>query len=183
MRPRESNRARLRAVLLEAARGLTIERGWAGVRMTDVAAAAGVSRQTVYNEFGGRASLAEALAAAEVEQFVAAIRADFFGCGPDARKAVETAARRVLSEAGRNPLLREEELFPGPGTGFVLDAAGAVIREWVATFHPGHPREEVQLAAESLIRLGVSHVQLPLAPPEAIAAALAEVFVRLLREG
>lgn len=189
---RESNRARLRAALVTAARELTIERGWANVRMADVAAAAGVSRQTVYNEFAGRPGLAEALASAEVTQFVAAMRADFFGCGGDARAAVRTAADHALQEAARNPLVRAvltsgrgraDDLLPYLTTrsGLLLDAAGAVIREWAATFRPDCPSEAVQLAAESLVRLTVSHLVLPLAPPDRTATALAEVFVRLLR--
>jgi AcrR family transcriptional regulator len=188
---RESNRARLRATLVEAARELTIERGWAAVRMADVATAAGVSRQTVYNEFGGRPGLAEALAAAEVTKFVAAMRADFFGSGADARAAVQTAAAHALIEAQRNPLVRAvltsgrggaDDLLPYLTTrsGMVLDAAGAVIREWAATFHPNCSADAVQLAAESLVRLTVSHLVLPLAPPAATASALAEVFARLL---
>ena len=37
------------------------------------------------------------------------------------------------------------------------------------------------LAAESIIRVTVSHIVLPTAAPEVSADALAEVFVRLLR--
>jgi AcrR family transcriptional regulator len=179
---RESHRARLRADLLAAARELTIERGWPGVRMADVAAVAGVSRQTVYNEFSSRAGLAEALAAAEVARFVAAMRDDFFAAGADAREAVRTAALRVMREIGGNPVVHDRDLFSYPATGsrLVLDAAGAVIREWAATFRPDCPVESVQLAAESVVRLTVSHLALPLASPSATASALAEVFVRLL---
>ncbi|MGQ5228634.1 helix-turn-helix domain-containing protein, partial [Streptomyces sp. yara] len=36
-------------------------RPWSAVRMVDVAAAAGVSRQTLYNEFGSKDGLARAL--------------------------------------------------------------------------------------------------------------------------
>lgn len=181
MRTRKAHHARLRTALLAAARGLAVERGWPAVRMADVAVASGVSRQTVYNEFGCRAGLAEALAANEVSMFVAAMRADFFGCRADAREAIRTAALRVIRETAGNPLVHDRELFPRRISGPVLDAAGAVIREWAAVFHPNYPAETVEIAAESIVRLTVSHLVLPLDPPEKMASALAEVFVRLLR--
>jgi AcrR family transcriptional regulator len=181
MSNREAHHARLRAVLLAAARGLAVDRGWTAVRMADVANVSGVSRQTVYNEFGSRAGLAEALAAAEVASFVSAMRADFFGSRADARKAIRTAALRVIRETAGNPLVHDRELFPRRISGPVLDAAGAVIREWAAVFHPIYPAKTVEVAAESIVRLTVSHLVLPLDPPEKTAAALADVFVRLLR--
>ena len=180
MKTREANRARQRAALIAAARGLTIERGWPGVRMADVARATGVSRQTVYNEFGCRKGLGEALARAEVAQFVGAMRADFFSSRADGHRAVQTAARRAIHEATGNPLVHDRELFPRALTRLVFDAAAAVVREWAATFHPDYPTRGVELAAESVVRLTVSHLLLPLAPPEKTAVSLADVFVRLL---
>ncbi|TDC43122.1 TetR/AcrR family transcriptional regulator, partial [Micromonospora sp. KC207] len=59
---RDAARQRLRDSIVDAARRQTIAGGWDGVRMGGVAAAAGVSRQTVYNEFGTKAGLAEELA-------------------------------------------------------------------------------------------------------------------------
>ncbi|SFB92949.1 TetR/AcrR family transcriptional regulator [Streptomyces aidingensis] len=50
-----------RESLLKAARAAVHARPWQGVRMVDVAAAAGVSRQTLYNEFGDKAGLGAAL--------------------------------------------------------------------------------------------------------------------------
>lgn len=181
MKTREANRARQRAALLATARGLTIEQGWTSVRMADVARATGVSRQTVYNEFGCRKTLGQAVASAEVARFVAAMRADFFGSRADGHRAVEVAALHIIRATTGNPLVQERELFPRPVTRLVLDPASAVIREWAATFHPGCPATRVELAAESVVRLAVSHLLLPLAAPERTATTLADVFVRLLR--
>ncbi|MFI6078610.1 TetR family transcriptional regulator [Actinoplanes sp. NPDC051343] len=180
MRTREANRARRRAALLAAARGLTIERGWAAVRMVDVATVTGLSRQTVYNEFGGRTGLADALVTAEVTRFVQTMRTDFFGSRADSHRAVETAALHAIRAATGNRLVHERQLFPRPPTRLVLDPAAAVIREWAATYHPDCPSTTVELAAESVVRLTLSHLLLPLAAPEKTAATLADVFVRLL---
>ncbi|MGW4277962.1 TetR/AcrR family transcriptional regulator, partial [Streptomyces seoulensis] len=50
-----------RESLLDAAYVALARLPWPAVRMVDVAAAAGVSRQTLYNEFGGKDGLARAL--------------------------------------------------------------------------------------------------------------------------
>jgi AcrR family transcriptional regulator len=188
---RESNRARLRQALIRAARDLTVEHGWESVRMVDVAKAVGVSRQTVYNEFGGRPGLAEALAATEVRLFAQRVRAKLFEHGADIRAAGYAAIVLALEEAARNPLVRAiltstrgaDELLPYLTTrsGIVLTEAGGVLREWAATHLPDVPPDLVALATDAAIRLTVSHIMLPRDTPEATATALAEVFVRLLR--
>ncbi|GAB2893679.1 TetR/AcrR family transcriptional regulator [Streptomyces mayteni] len=50
-----------RESLLDAAGAALERRPWRRVRMVEVAAAAGVSRQTLYNEFGDKAGLGAAL--------------------------------------------------------------------------------------------------------------------------
>ncbi|MEU9606090.1 helix-turn-helix domain-containing protein [Streptomyces sp. NPDC048057] len=58
-----------RESLLSAALLALDERPWSAVRMVDVAAAAGVSRQTLYNEFGGKDGLARALVRREADAY------------------------------------------------------------------------------------------------------------------
>src|SRR5690606_13349312 len=59
--PREALMPAARESLLDAAYAALARRPWSAVRMVDVAAAAGVSRQTLYNEFGSKDGLARAL--------------------------------------------------------------------------------------------------------------------------
>lgn len=59
-----------RESLLEAAGAALSARPWPAVRMVDVAAAAGVSRQTLYNEFGGKAGLGRALVRREADWYL-----------------------------------------------------------------------------------------------------------------
>ena len=188
---REANRARLRESLILAARSLAVAHGWAEVRMAEVAKAAGVSRQTVYNEFVSRAGLAESLALREIEQFTAEVRKRLFAHGGDVRAAGHSAILHCLEEAVRNPLVHAiltsasggaDELLPFLTTrsGAVLTTAGAVIREWAQAHLPDVEPATVALAAESIVRLTVSHIVLPLASPAESADALTEVFVRLL---
>src|SRR3954467_6796789 len=59
-----------RDALLAAAYDAAVSGDWARTRMLDVARAAGVSRQTLYNEFGSKDALAQAMAMREIEQFI-----------------------------------------------------------------------------------------------------------------
>jgi AcrR family transcriptional regulator len=180
---REANRARLREALVGAARELTVSQGWAAVRMVDVAAAVGVSRQTVYNEFGDRAGLAEALTATEIRLFLDAVRAELVAHGPDVRAATHAAILRTLTEAARSPLVRAiltsgrggaAELLP------FLTSGTEVVREWATASLPDADPAAVTLAADAGVRLTISHAMLPLTTPEQSATAIAEVFTRLL---
>ncbi|MFI6942251.1 TetR/AcrR family transcriptional regulator [Streptomyces sp. NPDC050418] len=60
-----------RESLLEAASTALRRRPWPTVRMVDVAADAGVSRQTLYNEFGSKDGLARALVRRETDAYLA----------------------------------------------------------------------------------------------------------------
>src|SRR5688572_1846340 len=65
----------LRTTLLDAARELLRDRPWNEVTMAQVAQAAGVSRQTLYNEFGSREEFAQAFVLREGDRFLAAVEA------------------------------------------------------------------------------------------------------------
>lgn len=191
---REASRLRLRDDLLTSARELTATHGWAAVRMIDVAHRTGVSRQTVYNEFGDKPGLAEALATAEIKRFVAAVRAQLLAHGADVRAAARAAIRWTLAEAAGDPLVKAiltsarggaDELLPYLTTrsDVILDLASAAILEWASTHLPDADQPTLTVAAESVVRLVVSHIVLPTAPVEQTAAALADVLVRLLGPG
>ncbi|MGW3354136.1 TetR/AcrR family transcriptional regulator [Streptomyces bungoensis] len=62
-----------RESLLDAAFTALDRRPWPAVRMVDVAASAGVSRQTLYNEFGSKEGLARALVRREADAYLAGV--------------------------------------------------------------------------------------------------------------
>ncbi|MHC0431668.1 TetR/AcrR family transcriptional regulator [Streptomyces sp. O3] len=62
-----------REALLNAAYTALRHRPWDAVRMVDVAAVAGVSRQTLYNEFGSKDGLARALVRRETDGYLAGL--------------------------------------------------------------------------------------------------------------
>lgn len=97
-----------REALLNAAFLALDRRPWAGVRMVDVAAAAGVSRQTLYNEFGSKDGLARALVRREAEAYLRGVEralAPGEGASDPAERLAATAAWTVRA-ARDNPLVR-----------------------------------------------------------------------------
>ncbi|MEV5764557.1 TetR family transcriptional regulator [Micromonospora sp. NPDC052213] len=186
-----NNGSRSRDAIVDAARALTVAGGWDAVRMGAVARAAGVSRQTVYNEFGSKAGLAEALARREVDRFVGDVRALLRAHGDDVRAAAHATISHTLTQAAGDPLIKavltstgggSDELLPYLTTRseLVLTEATEVLLEWADGVLPDADRAAVAFATDSVIRLVISHIVLPGAPVAQTAAALADLAVYLL---
>ncbi|MFJ1806260.1 MULTISPECIES: TetR/AcrR family transcriptional regulator [unclassified Streptomyces] len=94
-----------RESLLDAAFKALGRRPWAAVRMVDVAAAAGVSRQTLYNEFGSKEGLARALVRREADGYLAGVERALAVHG-DARERLTATAEWTTSAARENVLVR-----------------------------------------------------------------------------
>ncbi|MFD5271306.1 TetR/AcrR family transcriptional regulator [Streptomyces sp. NPDC058335] len=94
-----------RESLLDAAFAALARRPWAAVRMVDVAAAAGVSRQTLYNEFGSKDGLARALVRREADGYLAGVER-VLGAQGDGRERLAAVAEWVVSAARGNAVVR-----------------------------------------------------------------------------
>lgn len=94
-----------RESLLDAAGAALARRPWSAVRMVDVAASAGVSRQTLYNEFGGKEGLARALVRREADGFLAGVDRALSGPGGPGTR-LTAAAEWTTAAARRNALVR-----------------------------------------------------------------------------
>ncbi len=157
----------VREALLDAAYDAAVTTGWAVARMADVAAAAGVSRQTLYDQFGSRDGLAPELALREVGRFLDGTECAMAGHEGDVGKAIEAAVGFALTAAHGNPLVHailtedgEAGLLPYVTTRAapVLDAA----RQRVLGYFDEHwPVPDRELAAEVAVRLTLSYIVLP----------------------
>ncbi|MFB7331892.1 TetR/AcrR family transcriptional regulator [Streptomyces adustus] len=94
-----------RESLLDAAYTALARLPWSAVRMVDVAAAAGVSRQTLYNEFGSKDGLARALVRREADGYLAGIERALAAYA-DARERLTATAEWTASAARENALVR-----------------------------------------------------------------------------
>ncbi|NUO42328.1 MAG: TetR/AcrR family transcriptional regulator [Streptomyces sp.] len=94
-----------RESLLDAAYTALARRPWSAVRMVDVAAAAGVSRQTLYNEFGSKEGLARALVRREADGYLAGVERAL-ATHADARDRLTATAEWTAGTARENALVR-----------------------------------------------------------------------------
>lgn len=189
---REAFRRQVRARVLDETRSLVLDRGWESVRMVDVAAAAGLSRPTLYAQFGDRRGLGEALVLRELDAFLAGVRSALEAQPGDPEAALRDAVRLALEEGQRNQLLHavltsaragHPGLLPLLTTdaAAVLGAVLEVVRSWAGGALPGVAPDAVGAAADVLARLTVSHLVSPSGEPAAVVAdRLARVATVLL---
>jgi AcrR family transcriptional regulator len=179
----ERVRSQLRDEVLDAASAVVFAGGWASLRMQTVADQVGISRRTLYYEFGNKTRLAEALILRITQRFLdgvetALISADDLATGWEAavlsalRAAeVDPVLSTVLTGASREDFL---PLLTSEGTQ-VIDYAttrmtGATLRRW-----PNLSARETTLAAEATVRLALSHIVRPSGSADQAAHSIAEL--------
>lgn len=178
--------------IVAAAASLTSEQGWAALTMGKLAARAGVSRQTVYNEIGTKAELGEVLVLTELASFVGAMGEAFDRHPDDLVGAVRAAAYGVLVAAPHQPLLQaivgasygaETELLPLLTTqaGGIMDLAKSAIRERTGAYALDMEQAERDAALDTIVRLVFSHLMRPSEDPARAADDIAWVAGRMLR--
>jgi AcrR family transcriptional regulator len=181
----EAARNLLRETLFGAARDELTRRAWSEITMSDVASAAGVSRQTLYKEFGSRDEFAQAFVIHVGERFLDEVDAAVRQHLNDPRAAIGAALATFLRTAGDDPLVRV--LLSDDGTGGMLPFvttqgmpvvvfATARLFETIHEGWPEAPAEKAQLLAESLVRLAISYITAPSASPDQTAAQAGELL-------
>jgi AcrR family transcriptional regulator len=173
----------LRSSLFDAARHELSRRRWNEVTMADVAAAAGVSRQTLYKEFGTREQFARALVLREGDRFVAAVEGAMDAHLDDPTAALLEAFGLFLTVAAEDPLIRAaiagaDEMLPlvtTQGQPLIERSTerlhAAIISRW-----PEVSAHAVALLAECLVRLAISYATLPTGPAGSTASSIAELL-------
>ncbi|MGV9855208.1 TetR family transcriptional regulator [Streptomyces sp. NPDC003442] len=190
-----------RESLLDAAFAALERRPWARVKMSEVAAAAGVSRQTLYNEFGSKEGLARALVRREADAYLRGVERALSGVSGAAapRERLAAAAVWTVRSATENPLVRavltgcwnerlptsvtsvtsvraappgEPEPLPAPGE-LIGEARDRAVRLLEGDWPPG--AVELPLACEAVARLALSYVVSP-APAADVARMVRTVL-------
>ena len=188
---RDAVRGLLRDRLLDAAAAVFAEDGWRRLTMAKVAEHAGVSRQTVYNEFGNKQQLAEQLVHRELDQFLDGVQRAF-STEATISDAVRAAVLTALEMATKDDLLvavlegghsGDTDLLP-----FIFQSRDLIDRatDFVyALFREHHPElleisDRTAIAMEALVRLVISHVSLPNRDPAQTADELTWVVEMVL---
>jgi AcrR family transcriptional regulator len=181
----QAARELLRATVFGAARDELQQRNWSDITMSDIAGAAGVSRQTLYKEFGNRDELGQAFVIHEGERFLDGVEAAVREHLDDPRAAVGAALEAFLRTAAEDQMIGI--LLRDDGTGGMLPfvtTQGMPVVQWATARLTGvieegwskAPAKDVRLLAESLVRLAISYITAPSGPPEETAAAAVDLL-------
>ncbi len=181
----EAARQLLRETLFGAARDQLQSKAWSEITMSNIAESAGVSRHTLYKEFGSRAVFGQAFVIHEGERFLDGVEAAVREHLDDPRAAVGAALQQFLRSAGEDPLVRI--LLSDDGTGGMLPfvtTQGMPVVQWatarltttIEAGWPQAPAAKVRLLAESLVRLAISYITAPGDDPETTATKAGELL-------
>jgi AcrR family transcriptional regulator len=185
----QTAKAHMREAILDAAYDVVVAHGWGAARMTDIAARVGLSRQTLYNEFGSKEGLAREVVLRETGRFLEGIHQVLAEYADDLERSTEEAVLFTFRHAAEKPLLKailtsdhEDDLLPLLTTRSepVLLAAKVVLVKQLQRDWPALPGGDVDLVADSLVRLTISHLLLPLEAPDVVARNLARLVHRYL---
>lgn len=189
---RSDVRTMLHERLLDAAQEITVANGWSDVTMARIADIAGVSRQTVYNEFGSKPELADELVMRELGRFLEVVRSRLMG-DDDLVAGLESACEGALTMAESSPLLRavlssihqrENDLVPLLTTESqgVTDVAKSTVVGVIHERHPDLGLTDIQLdhAADAVVRLVLSHIMRPSSAPGEAAKQIAWIAGKVL---
>jgi AcrR family transcriptional regulator len=186
-----SEQATVRSRIISAAIQITTQDGWSQLTMAHLADVVGVSRQTVYNEVGTKAELAEAMVNAELAAFLDVVDSAFHRYPTDPFAAVDDAIHGVVRFAHDNPLLQAiVRATPGTQTDLLpllttnsenlMAAATMVLAECLARYP-----DRIDVAAkagevDAIVRLVLSHITQPGPTPQRSADQLVVVARTLL---
>ena len=181
----EASRVLLRDSVLDAMRDLLLTRDWSAVTLSDVARAAGISRQTIYNEFGSRQGLAQGYALRLADRLVGTVHAALDANVGNIYESFLQGFRSFFSEMAADPLVIS--LLTGVAKPDLLqiittDSAPiitraserlttAFIQTWVATSD-----EDAGVLARAIVRVALSYVSMPPEADHDVAKDLARLM-------
>jgi AcrR family transcriptional regulator len=181
----EASRALLRDSVLDAMRDLLLTRDWSAITLSDVAHATGISRQTIYNEFGSRQGLAQGYALRLADRLVNAVADAIYANVGNVYAAFLQGFRSFFSESAADPLVIS--LLSGVAKPDLLQIittdSGPIIthcsarltasfmHSWVSA-----SEEDAGMLARAIVRLAMSYVSMPPEADHDVAADLARLM-------
>jgi len=181
----EASRVLLRDSVLDAMRDLLLTRDWSAITLLDVARAAGVSRQTIYNEFGSRQGLAQGYALRLADRLVDTIHAALDANVGNIYESLLQGFRSFFAESASDPLVISLlsgvakpdllQLITTDSAPLITRASArlglALTQTWVATSD-----EDAGVLARAIVRLALSYVSMPPEADHDVARDLARLM-------
>ena len=171
--PQAVPRDGLRDCVLDAMREALLSKDWSEITLADVARIAGVSRQTIYNEFGSRQGLAEGYALRLADRLVDEVSTAIDSHVGEMHEAFLDGFRAFFTDSAADPLV--VSLLSGrakadllqiitTGSGPIIThcsqrLTAVLVDSWV---RPGEIAAGV--LARAIVRLAMSYVSMPADP-------------------
>lgn len=166
-------------------RDLLLTRDWSAITLSDVAKAAGISRQTIYNEFGSRQGLAEGYALRLADRLVDAVHIAIETNVGDVYAAFLQGFRAFFTESAADPLVIS--LLTGSTKPDLLQiittGSGPIIsrcsERLTSTFRHSWVKcsdEDAGVLARAIVRLAMSYVSMPPEADHDVAGDLARLM-------
>ncbi|MFF5924046.1 TetR/AcrR family transcriptional regulator [Streptomyces flavochromogenes] len=163
-------------------------------RTTSIARAAGISRQTLSNEFGSKEAIGKALVQRELEGFLLGIQGELDAHRGELEAAAAAGVGCTLQQAVDNPLVKGVLLADRGGRGRpprlshappgpVFGTAMTMLDAYAVEAWPDVDEGSRGLAVETIVRLTVSHIVQPVASPEESARRIAAITGRIAYPG
>ncbi|AYE94599.1 TetR/AcrR family transcriptional regulator [Mycobacterium paragordonae] len=181
----EASRALLRDSVLDAMRDLLLTRDWSAITLSDVARAAGISRQTIYNEFGSRQGLAQGYALRLADRLVDTVKGALDANIGNIYESFLQGFRAFFAESAADPLVIS--LLTGVAKPDLLQLittdsapiisrasarlATAFTQTWLATSD-----DDAGVLSRAIVRLCLSYVSMPPEADHDVAADLARMM-------
>ena len=190
----EASRVLLRDSILDGMRDLLLTRDWSAITLSDVARAAGISRQTIYNEFGSRQGLAQGYALRLADRLVDVIDEEISRHEGNIYAAFLQGFRAFFAESAADPLvisLLNGEAKPDLLQLITTDSAPIITHcseRLTATFAQSWVKasdDDAGVLARAIVRLAMSYVSMPPeadlgAPPASGGGDVADDLARLM---
>jgi AcrR family transcriptional regulator len=166
----EAARALLRESVLDALGDLLRQQDWSAVTMSDVSRRAGVSRQTLYNEFGSRQGLAQGYALRLAMRLAGAVNDAIYAHVGDIHGALHAGFAAFFADSAADPMvvsLLTGEAKPELMRLVTVDSATIVLpasarlTESFANSWVRASEEDAAILARSIVRLAISYVSMP----------------------
>ena len=181
----EASRVLLRDSVLDAMRELLLTQDWSAVTLSDVARVAGISRQTIYNEFGSRQGLAQGYALRLADRLVDAVQAAIDANVGNIYEAFLQGFRSFFAESAADPLVIS--LLTGVAkpdllqiittdSGPILTRASARLTSALSQSWVAASDEDAGVLARAIVRLCLSYVSMPPEADHDVAADLARLL-------
>jgi AcrR family transcriptional regulator len=160
-------------------------RDWSAITLADVARAAGISRQTIYNEFGSRQGLAQGYALRLADRLVDAVEEAIYANVGEVYAAFLQGFRAFFADSAADPLVIS--LLSGVAKPDLLQIittdSGPIIAHCSARLTTSFvnswmraSEEDSGIIARAIVRLAMSYVSMPPEADHDVAADLARLM-------